>query len=339
MKALIKTAPGHGNVGLENVPEPKCERDAVRIEMKFAGICGTDLHIYHDTFNNEPPVILGHEFSGIVTEIGNDIKEVKVGDRVAVLGSNAETCGTCSYCKTGYYIFCPERKGMGIHVDGSFTKYVTCREDMVYKIPDKVSLKEAALFEPLACGVQAIEELTDIKVGDTVLISGPGPIGLICLSLLALKGCKIIVAGTTADSIRLELAKELGADVLVNVFEQDLQSVIMAETNGQGVDVTVDCSGNSISINNCLKVVKKKGKHIQVGIVGTQSMLDVDQILYKQVQFYGSLAHSIQTWNRVSQIIEQQKINLTPIITHVLPLDKWEEAFQLCEEKKCGKVF
>lgn len=338
MKALLKTEPGVGNIDLLDIDEPAMGPNEVKIEVKYTGICGTDLHIYHESFKSYPPVIIGHEFSGIVADTGENISKVKSGDRVAVLGSTAITCGTCHYCETGYYMFCSDRRGMGHGVDGSFTQYAVVREDMIYKIPDNVSLEEAALSEPLACAVQAIEELTNIQVGDTVLLSGPGPIGLICLSLLAVKGCKVIVAGTSADKMRLEIAKKLGADVVVDVTAEDLQTIVLSETNGMGADVTVECAGAAPSINSCLQALKKRGKHIQVGIAGKEITMDFDIILYKQIQLFGSLAHSMKTWNRVMQILEQRKVNLQPIITHKLPLTQWKEAFDLCEQKQCGKV-
>jgi L-iditol 2-dehydrogenase len=338
LKALVKVQAGVGNVSLVDINDPACPADKVKVEVKYTGICGTDLHIYHETFKNYPPVIMGHEFSGIVSEVGSNITKVKVGDRVTVLGSTALTCGDCHYCKTGHYMFCSNRRGMGHGVDGSFTKYAVVREDMIYKLPDHVSLEEAAMSEPLACAVQAIEELTTIHVGDTVLLSGPGPIGLICLSLLAVKGCKVIVAGTSSDSLRLKIAKELGADIVVNIDEQNLDTIIQQETKGLGVDVTVECAGAGPSIKSCLKALKKLGRHIQVGIAGKEITLDFDLILYKQIKVYGSLAHSMKTWDRVIQILEQKKVNLTPIITHKLPLSEWEDAFQLCEHKQCGKV-
>ncbi|MGG3449121.1 zinc-dependent alcohol dehydrogenase [Domibacillus aminovorans] len=338
MDALLKTKYGVGNVELLTVPEPECPDDGVKIDVAYTGICGTDLHIYHETFKSYPPVIMGHEFSGVIAEVGKNVTKVKTGDRVAVLGSTAVTCGSCEYCQTGYYMFCKDRRGMGHGVNGSFTKYTVVREDMVYKIPDSVSLEEAALSEPLACAVQAIEELTTIQVGDTVLLSGPGPIGLICLSLLAMKGCKIIVAGTSADATRLELAKELGADIVVDVINEDLQAIVLKETNGKGVDVTVECAGAGPSVSSCLSALKQRGKHIQVGIAGKEITLDFDTVLYKQLQVFGSLAHSMTTWERVMNILEQKKINLAPIITHKLPLTEWKNAFELCEQKQCGKV-
>ncbi len=339
MKGVVKTRPGFGNIELLEVAEPIIfPSDSVKIEVKFAGICGTDLHIYHDSYPNNPPLIIGHEFSGIVVEVGKDVKRTLIGDRVTVLPTTAVTCGICEYCKTGNYVFCKDRKSLGSGVDGGFTKYVIAREDMLYRIPEHVSLETAALTEPLACAVQAIEQLTSIQVGDTVLLSGPGPIGLLCLSLLTLKGCKVIVAGTEADSKRLEIAKELGADITVDVSAENLHEIIDRETKGLGANVVVECSGAAASIKSCLQAVKKMGKYIQVGIAGKDVMLPFDTILYKQIQLFGSLSHSKQTWERVMDILEQKKINLAPIITHIIPLSNWKEAFEICENKQSGKV-
>lgn len=338
MKALMKVAKGSGNVELTDLEEPQCLAGMVKIEVKFSGICGTDLHILHDTFINYPPVVLGHEFSGVVTEVGPEVRKIKVGDRVTVLPSTAVICGRCSYCREGKYIFCSERRGMGFGVHGSFTKYVVVREDMVYPIPDHLSFEEAALAEPLACAVNALEELTCIQGGDVVLVSGPGPIGLVCLTLLSGRGLKVIVAGTSQDEERLKLARELGADVVVDVLKEDLQDVVRKETGGKGVDVAVECAGAAASIRACLEAVKKTGKMIQVGIVGQEVPLPYDLVLYKQIQLFGSVSHSLSTWDRVMKLFEQNKIHFGKLITHKLPLSRWREAFDLCERKQGGKV-
>lgn len=338
MKAVVKVKEGYGNVELRDVPEPAVQPGMVKIEIKYAGICGTDQHIYHGTYSCNPPVILGHEFSGIVVETGSGVSEIRAGDRVTVLPSTGVTCGRCEHCRTGNYMFCSERKSLGSGIDGGFTKYTVVREDMVYKIPDHLSLEEAALTEPLACAVKAIEELTQIRVGDTVLLSGPGPIGLLCLSLLAVKGCKVIVAGTGLDADRLGIAAEMGADVVVNINEQDLFATIDAETDGRGVDVAIECAGAGPSVANCLKAVKKRGKYIQVGIIGKDITVNFDTILYKQLQVVASYAHSIETYDRVMRIWEQRKVDVKPIITHKVPLGRWKDAFDICERKVGGKV-
>jgi L-iditol 2-dehydrogenase len=338
MKALVKVKEGHGHVELLDVDEPELKPNMIRIAVRYAGICGTDQHIYHGTYSCNPPVILGHEFSGIVEEVGEGVSRFRAGDRVTVLPSTGVTCGKCEHCRTGNYMFCRERKSLGSGIDGGFTKYVTVREDMAYRIPDHLSMEEAALTEPLACAVKAIEELTDIRVGDTVLLSGPGPIGLLCLSLLRVKGCKVIVAGTGLDADRLGIAAEMGADVVVNINEQDLFATIDAETDGRGVDVAIECAGAGPSVANCLKAVKKRGKYIQVGIIGKDITVNFDTILYKQLQVVASYAHSIETYDRVMRIWEQRKVDVKPIITHKVPLGRWKDAFDICERKVGGKV-
>ncbi|WP_248930236.1 zinc-dependent alcohol dehydrogenase [Paenibacillus hamazuiensis] len=340
MKALVKTHPGPGNVELIDIPEPKIRPDVgVKIEVKYTGICGTDLHVYHDTFKNYPPVTLGHEFSGVVVEVGSAVQRVKPGDRVAVNPSTAVVCGSCEYCLQGYYMFCPIRRGMGHGVNGAFTKYVAVREDQVYPLPDHVSLEEAALAEPLACAVQAIEELTDLHAGDVVLLSGPGPIGMLCLQLLTAKGCRVIVAGTGQDRMRLRLALRLGASLAVDVTAEDLQAIVLRETGGLGVDAAVECAGAGASVVACLEAVRRLGKHIQVGIIGKDVTLPFDTVLYKQLQVVGTLAHSQKTWARVIKLLHQRKLALTETVTHRLPLSRWKEAFELCERKQGLKVF
>lgn len=288
MRALVKIGPGTGNIELVDVPEPQCTPGGVKIEVKFAGICGTDIHIYHDRFKYSPPVILGHEFSGIVTETGNNVKKIKSGDRVTVLGSTMVQCGVCEYCTRGYYVFCPERRGMGHGTNGAFTKYVVVREDMVYKLPESISLETGAMTEPFASAVQAIEEITAFNVGDIVLLTGPGPIGLMCLVLLVAHGCRVAVAGIRDDYLRMELAKKLGAEITIDVSAENLDRAIDRITGGRGVDACVECSGATPAIAGCLRLVRIMGKHIQVGITEGTVITDFNTILYKQLQLYGT---------------------------------------------------
>lgn len=337
MAAVLKTQSGVGNVTLARVPEPECPPDRVKIEVAFSGICGTDLHVYHDRFRNYPPVILGHEFSGVVREAGPEVHNLRPGDRVTVLPASAVICGVCEYCRRGYYMFCGVRRGMGHGVNGSFTRYVVVRPDQVYKLPDSVSLEEGALAEPFASAVQAIEELTEFRTGDTVLLSGPGSLGLLCLLLIRHR-CKVIVAGAAQDGLRLELARRLGADVTVDVSREDLLAVVEQQTAGRGVDIAVECAGAADSVRNCLRATRKLGAYVQVGIIGSDISIPFDLFLYKQIRFFGSVGYSLKTWTRVSNILAQRKLELTPLITHKLPLSRWQEGFQLCESKQCVKV-
>jgi L-iditol 2-dehydrogenase len=337
MMAVVKTAPGVGNVTYMEVPEPEVKPNGVKIEVRYSGICGTDIHVYHDTFRNYPPVILGHEFSGVVVETGAQVERVKPGDRVTVLPSSAVVCGVCDYCRRGYYMFCSVRRGMGHGVNGSFTRYAVVRDDQAYKLPDDVSFEEGAVAEPFASAAQAIEDLTDFHVGDTVLLSGPGPIGLFCLSLLVAHNCKVIVAGAD-DCARLEIARSMGADVVVDVTQEDLAEVVRRETDGRGADAVVEASGSADSVLACLAAVRPLGRFVQVGIVGSSVTLPYDQFLFKQIRFFGSVGHSLKTWSRVMHILEQRKLDVARVISHKLPISRWREAFDLCESKRGVKV-
>src|SRR5947209_12966841 len=192
MKALVKYASGEGNVDIREVEEPRCGDNQVKLEIAYCGICGTDIHVMHDTFRNYPPVILGHEFAGTVVETGREVAGVSIGDRVTVLGATAVTCGVCRYCREGRFIFCPTRRGMGHGVNGAFARYVVVRPDQLYRIPEHFTLEEAAISEPFAAAVQAVTEVTQVRIGETALVSGPGPIGLLCLKLLVDEGVKTI---------------------------------------------------------------------------------------------------------------------------------------------------
>src|SRR5437016_10569235 len=177
MKALVKFASGEGNVDIFELPEPVGDRNQVKVEIAYCVVCRTALHVRHDTVRNYPPVILGHEFAGTVVEIGRGVTGVVRGERVAVLGASAVTCGKCQYCLSGRFIFCGSRRGMGHGVNGAFTKYVVVRPDQLYRILEAFSLEEAAISEPFAAAVLAVTEVTQVRLGEIALISGPGPIG------------------------------------------------------------------------------------------------------------------------------------------------------------------
>ncbi|MBY0099433.1 zinc-dependent alcohol dehydrogenase [Mesobacillus maritimus] len=335
MKGLVK----QGNIlQLMDVNEPVCQDDRVKVEVKYTGICGTDLHIYHNEFEVTDSIIIGHEMSGEVVEVGKNIKNLTIGDRVTVLPSNYYTCQDCEFCEKGLYTLCRVRKGMGLHVNGGFTQYVVVREDMCYKIPNHITYEVAAMSEPLAVVTQPIEELADITREDVVLVTGPGPIGLLATYVLVNKGCKVLVAGTSSDTERLKIAKEIGCTRTIDVLTEDLKAIVKEETNGIGVNVVVECSGSNQAIKSGINVLKNTGTFLQVGVIGKDIQIDFDSVLYKQLNVKGSIGHGISTWDKVIQILENSKGDLEKIITHRFPLSRWEEAFKVCEARKGAKV-
>lgn len=338
MKALIKYAAGDGNVDVFDVAEPSVGENLVKVEVGFCGVCGTDIHVLHDTFRNYPPVILGHEFAGSVVEVGANVTSVAVGEKVAGLGATAVTCGKCEYCLSGNFIFCSNRRGMGHGVNGGFARYVVMRPDQLYRVPEELSLEEAALSEPFAAAIQAVTEVTKVRIGDVALVSGPGPMGLLCLKLLVAEGVKTIVAGTQGDEVRLEAACRFGASAVIQVGEQNLLDAVRQVTGTRGVDVAFECAGHESSVRGCVEALRPMGRYTQVGICGREITFPIDQIFYKQLKLAGSICYTAQTWNRMVKIYAQGRVRINDLISNKLPISEWRTAFDLCTEKRALKV-
>ena len=338
MKAVLKYAPGDGNVDIRDVDEPVCRDDQVKIEVAFCGVCGTDVHVLHDTFRNYPPVILGHELSGTVVEVGRHAAGISPGQRVAVLGATSVTCGECAHCRSGYFIFCPRRRGMGHGVNGGFAKYVVARPDQLYRVPDGMTLEEAALSEPFAAIVQAVVEIGRVRQGETAIVSGPGPMGLLCLKLLVAEGVRTIVAGTAADRERLDAARRFGAAAVVDVDNTKLDDAVRDRTGGAGVDVSFDCAGHPASVRACLEALRPMGRHVQVGICGGDISFPMDRVFYKQLTVTGSVCYTARTWQRMFEIFGAGRLSLGDLISHKFPITEWHTAFDLCLNRQSLKV-
>lgn len=241
MKALVKTEPGFGNLEILEKEIPTPSENEVKIKVHYAGICGTDVHTYEGHYKVNYPVTLGHEFSGEIVEVGSNVNDFKVGDRVT-----SETtyyiCGECEYCKTGDYNLCNHRKGLGTQQNGGFTNYLVARAASVHKLPDNVSYKAASMTEPLACAYHAVSKI-DIYQDDTVVVMGPGPIGLLVAQVVKSKGGKVIITGLDNDKARLKKAEELNLDHVVNIQHTDLKEYVNGLTDGYGADVVLECSG------------------------------------------------------------------------------------------------
>jgi L-iditol 2-dehydrogenase len=227
---------------------------------------------------------------------------------------------------------------MGHGVNGAFARYVVVRPDQLYRIPDHFTLEEAAISEPFAAAVQAVTEVTQVRIGETALVSGPGPIGLLCLKLLVAEGIRTIVAGAANDEVRLAAARQLGADLTVNTGEQDLAEVVREATGGHGVDVALECAGHPASVRGCLDSLRPMGRYTQVAICGREIQFPIDRIFYKQLTLCGSICYTARTWERMMQIYQGGRIRLNDLISVKLPITEWRTAFDLCADRKAIKV-
>ena len=339
MKALVKYQRGDGFMEIREVPEPSAGKGEIKIDVRATGICGSDLHIYHDdaVVPIQPPVITGHEFSGVIAEIGAGVTGWKVGDR-AVSETAYRVCGACEPCMTGFYNLCNQRQTIGFWANGAFTNYTVVPAHRVHALPDHTDFVAGALMEPLACVVHAALELTQITAGDIVLVSGPGAIGLSAVQIAKAQGAVVIASGTTQDRKRLELAQTLGADVIIDVMQQPLLDEIQTLTNGRGVDVVLECSGSEKAANDAILSVKKRGKYTQIGLFGRSITVDIEKICFKEIQFTGSLASKWTSWKKALQLVTQEKVQLAPLVSDVLPLTEWEQAFKMFESRQGLKL-
>ncbi len=333
MKAVVKTKKGIGNIEVLDMPEPKVGPGQVKIRVRAAGICGTDLHIYYDEFPNRPPVILGHEFSGVVAEVGEGVNWLSPGDRV-VAQTSAVTCGRCRYCLTGSIAMCRERRGIGFGVNGAFTKYIVVPHQIVHKIPEEVDDLSAAMTEPASVAVHSAIERVPVAAGDTVLVSGVGTIGLLILQVAKAQGATVLVAGTSQDKARLELARSLGADHIINVNAQDVVNVALDLTGGEGVDIAFECAGAPQSYNACLKALRRQGALGMVGLYGKTFDAENELIPMKELQVIGIYGHIWVTWGRALSLMAKGMIKTRPLISAVLPITRWEEGFRQLEAKE-----
>lgn len=339
MKALVKYASGKGKVEILDVSEPVPGAGQVKIEVKAAGVCGSDLHIYHDeiAIPVEPPVIIGHEFAGVVTEVGGGVEHVHVGDRVTC-ETTAWSCGRCLQCRLGHHNMCANRKVMGYAVDGCFARYCVANEPQVHFLPDNVGFVAGALTEPLACCVHAVLELTTISAGDVVVITGPGSIGLLCLQLVKAGGGLAIMCGASQDTERLQLAQRFGADLTVNVETEDALALVRGLTDSQGADVFLECSGAPPAARLGLEITRRGGQYTQVGLFPGPFELDFDTIAYKELRVTGSLGQRRTSWTRSLALLGQGHVDTEALVTCTLPITQWREAFRLFEEKEGLKI-
>jgi len=337
MPAVVKTARGEGHVELREMPTPEPGPGQVLLAVRAAGICGTDLHIYHDEYPTLPPVVLGHELAGEVTAVGEGVSSVVPGDRITT-ETYFHLCGRCRFCRGGQPNLCPERRSIGSGVNGGFAPYVVVPERNIHPLPEGLSFQEAALTEPLACVVHGALELPKVTPGDVAVVTGPGAIGLLTLQVAREAGAAVIVLGTGADHRRLELARELGATRVIDNGEEDPGPIIQEMTGGWGADIVFECSGAGPAALGLLAHARRGGQYAQIGLFGRPVAWDLDAVCMKELRFTGSNASVPSAWRTALRLLGEGSVRTAPLISDAYPLSAWEDAFHRFEARDGVKL-
>jgi len=303
----------------------------VRIRVTAAGVCGTDVHIIQGKVRFvDPPLILGHEFAGVVEECGPAVTRVRPGDRVkcdSVCG-----CGACAWCAQGAAQFCPSGSEFGITRDGGWSQWLVAPERNLHVLPDAIPDDVAAIMDVEVPG--ALRK-PGIAPGEAVAVFGPGPAGLIAIQVARVMGAGLVIlCGTRRE--RLEAGKELGADHVIDINEQDPAEAIRELTGGRGADLVFEAAGNRRAVADSLEAVRPQGKFVLYGVHGgPMSEFPVDRVVLKDIVVYGALANRTG-WEELIALVAARRINLARLITHVFPLEAAADAYRASSTRSSG---
>lgn len=339
MKGVIKEKPEAGAVYREDLPIPEVKDNEILIKVKATAVCGTDMHIYPWTEWAQErlklPMVFGHEFAGDVVEIGSSVKSIKVGDRVA--GETHIPCNECYQCQVGNRHICENMKIIGVQTPGSFAEYISIPVDCAWKLDDSISYEIGAMLEPMGVAVHGV--LSGEIGGKTVAIYGCGPIGLMAVGTAAACGASKIFAMDVFDD-KLEVAKKMGADITLNSMKDNVVKEILEKTDGRGVDVVIDYTGNPKAIQEGFKVLRIRGRYTMVGLPNDLVSLDLSEdIIYKEARVNGVTGRLMyETWWQCNALLKSGKFDIAPAIGNIYPLKDFEKAFKDIENGCPGKM-
>jgi threonine 3-dehydrogenase len=336
MRALVKAKAERG-IWLESMDRPKIGHNDVLIKVRRTAICGTDIHIYQwDDWASKTipvPLAVGHEFAGEIVECGVEVKGYAVGDRVSAEGH--VTCGFCRNCRGGRRHLCMNTVGVGVNRAGAFADYIAVPAFNIFKIPDSISDEMASILDPL--GNATHTALSFDLVGEDVLITGAGPIGVMAVAIARYAGARHVVI-TDVNDYRLDLARKMGASVALNVTQGTIDETMQELGMEEGFDVGMEMSGNPTAFRDMLRTMHHGGKIALLGIPPDETSIDWTQVIFKGLQIKGIYGREMfETWYKMSSML-QSGLNIEPIITHRFPLNDFQQAFDLMESGQSGKI-
>ena len=336
MKALVKAHAKKG-IWMQDMPEPTVGINDVKIKIKKTAICGTDLHIYKwDEWSQntiKTPMIIGHEYVGVISEMGDGVKHLEVGDRVT--GEGHIACGHCRNCRRGKLHVCENTIGVGVDRDGAFAEYMVIPADNVIKLDERISDEVAAIMDPF--GNATHTALSFPVLGEDVLITGAGLIGSMATAICRFAGARNIVVSDISD-YRLELAKRMGATMTINPAKGETIEGAIEDLKMHGFDIGLEMSGSPQAFDSMISNMYNGSKIALLGILPNTTTVDWSKIIFKALTLKGIYGREMwETWYQMEQMLISG-IDLSPIITHRMHIDEFQEGFDIMESGQCGKV-
>lgn len=337
MKSLakMKSEPG---IWMQDNETPTIGPNDVLVKIKKSAICGTDLHIYKwDDWASKTipvPMVVGHEYVGVIEKLGSEVKHLTVGQRVS--GEGHIVCGHCRNCRAGKRHLCRNTLGVGVNRPGSFAEYLSLPTENIFPIPDDIDDELASIFDPFGNAVHTA--LSFDLVGEDVLITGAGPIGIMAVAICKHVGARHVVI-TDVNPYRLELAKKLGATRAVDVSKENLATVMKELGMKEGFDVGLEMSGIESAFQSMIQSMNHGGKISLLGIpAGGKMAIDWNQVIFKGLIIKGIYGREMyETWYKMTSML-QSGLDIRPVITHRLPIDRYIEGFEAMKSGQCGKV-
>lgn len=328
MKALRKMAPGVGHVELSEVPIPEIGPDEVLMKVYAAGVCGSDLLIEQDRHFYRAPVTLGHEFSGVAYKVGKNVGRVQEGDKFVA------------------DIECGEGNWLGVTIDGAYAPFMRVPQHVIYRVPDHVSLDHACLAEPIVATTHLMQERAQVKMGDDVVVVGPGPMGV--LAVQHAKHCgarRVFLIGLKSDENRLRIGKRMGADYTL-YSEDEPEKAVMEVTAGKGAEFVLECSASQEGVQHAVDCARKahegpggKGVIVFISLWGNKITVNLDEVSLGQLDIRGSWSwNGRETWERALDLLDRGVLDLEPMITNHYELEQWEMAFANLRSKQDVKA-
>lgn len=336
MKSLVKAKREPG-IWMRDVPIPEYGVNDVLIKIHKTAICGTDIHIYSwDEWAQATipvPMTVGHEFYGVIEKMGSEVNGLQIGQRVS--GEGHLTCGMCRNCRAGRRHLCRNTLGVGVNRPGCFAEYLSMPASNVLVMPDNISAEQASILDPFGNATHCA--LAFDVVGEDVLITGAGPIGMMAVAIVRHIGARHVVI-TDVNDYRLDLARKMGATRAVNVKYQSINEVMSELGMTEGFDVGLEMSGNPMALNDMMKSMNHGGHVAMLGIPPQETVIDWNQVIFKGLVVKGIYGREMfETWYKMIAML-QSDLQISPVITHCFPVDEYQQAFQIMASGQSGKV-